>query len=197
MSKILIGDFHTHMNGNGINNRKSNVDFICKSALELNYNAVFLGCHDYSGSEFKAYVEDNYDLTAICGAEVTTTAGHILVYNIDLIPRDCWANNAHPVEAKYVITKFKDMGCKLVMAHPYKISKWILDIESFYNVVYSLDGAEIRNYKSFLRDRVDEFSHIREYEHLKLFSSSDCHPWEGDIMHKDYYTEIELDWFHK
>ena len=193
----LIGDFHTHMNGNGIINRKNNIDFICKTSIDYGYNSVFIGCHDYVGSEFKNYVEDIYKLIVICGAEVTTTAGHLLVYNIDKIPNNCHANNRNPLDIDKAIYEFRALGGKLVMAHPYKKGRWVLEKNGLETVAHSLDGIEIANYKSYVRDGIEEFSWVKKWEHLKLFRNSDCHPWEGDAMHNNYFTEINMDWFNK
>lgn len=191
----LKADLHTHMNGNGQENRWNNIKFICENSIKLGYNAVYLGCHDYVGSNFKSIVEEVYNLFVITGAEITTTGGHLLAYNIKNIPKDCWANNKNPVDINLVIDRVHDIGGKIVMAHPYPINKHFTWPNKFIDIVNKLDGAEIANYKSFLRDGIVEFDWIKQYRNLQLFRGSDCHPWEGDSMHKDYYTEIESNWF--
>ena len=193
--KTLTGDFHTHMNGNGRANRKINIDFICSTAINFGYNSVFIGCHDYVGIEFKNYVEDIYNLIAICGAEITTTVGHLLVYNIDKIPNNCYANNKNPLDIDKAIYEFKVLGGKLVIAHPYENNRWATEMNGLERIIHKLDGAEITNLKSYLRDGIKEFSWIKKWKHLKLFRNSDCHPWEGDNMNIQYSTKINMDWF--
>lgn len=190
----LVGDFHTHMNGNGVVNRWNNIVNLCRMAKNLGYNAISLGCHDYvCPMDLRKRAEQEFELTIIPAAEITTNGGHLLAYNIDYIPQDGWANNKNPLDVIYAIHMVHNLGGKAVMAHPYpKKFGWA---SRFEEVAHMLDGAEIANYKSFLREKIVEFEVVKKYPHLQLFRNSDCHPWEGDRMHPDFHTKIDSGWF--
>ena len=187
---------HCHMNGNGPGQRWSNIQSLCVAAKSLGYEALYLGCHDFvCPKDLAKRAEDLYGLKIVRGAEITTDGGHLLAYNIDVIPLEGWADNKNPLEVNRAINLVHQLGGKAVMAHPYPSNKHFSWPNRFAEVVGKLDGAEIANYKSFVRDGVAEFEHVRKWSHLRLFRGSDCHPWEGDRLHPDWHTEIDIEWF--
>ncbi|KKN18898.1 hypothetical protein LCGC14_0951180 [marine sediment metagenome] len=199
----MIGDFHTHMNGNGIGNRWANVKLICHYATELNYDTVFLGCHDFICPEYLIKkAEEEYGLNIIKGAEITTSVGHLLALNIEYIPEDCWANNKNPLNIFKAIEFIKHQKGKAVLAHPFGDTYTVIDKlgnkTELYDALKLIDGVEIASYRTLLSNKLEQFPYIPEYNGLTLFKNSDIHPWEkGSIMHRDYYTELDQDWFRK
>lgn len=193
----MIGDFHTHMNGNGAINRWGNVKKICTSAKKLNYDVVFLGCHDHVCSkEMAESAREEFNIDIVRGAEISTNIGHLLALNIDHIPKDCWANNKNPLNIFKAISFIKKQGGRVVLAHPFRdnLDKYI-SID-FYDSLEILDGIEIANYNAFLSTGVKTFPYISGYGSLKMFKNSDIHPWQkNSIMHKDFSTTIDLEWF--
>jgi len=197
MGKILKGDFHTHMNGNGIENRRVNVETICQSALEFNFNTVFLGCHDYVAINFKESMEDKYKLKVIPGAEITTTGGHLLALNIEYIPTECQADNEHPLDIYKAIEFIHEQGGKAVIVHPYnpKYGNFLTKVR-LENFVALIDGAEVENLRHYLTEGIWNFNWVKQWSHLKFFKGSDAHIWE-DHMHRAFYTEVEEEWFNR
>jgi predicted metal-dependent phosphoesterase TrpH len=196
MPDVLRGDFHCHMNGNGQHNRWSNIEALAKMALANGYNAIMLGCHDFvCPKDLAVRCTDTFGLTVVRGAEISTNGGHLLAYNLDKVPSYIHADNHHLVEIKFAVAVVKGLGGKTVMAHPYPKADRFPWANRFEEVAEKLDGAEIRNHKSYMRDKIVEFDHVRLHPHLKLFSGSDCHPWEGDTMESDYAMEIDRAWF--
>jgi len=169
---ILKGDFHTHMNGDGIAHRWRNIQNLCYQAMFLGFNSIYLGCHDYVATEFKEKVEYETGLKVLLGAEITTTAGHILAYNITHIPKDCWANNVNPVDINKALDMIHSQEGKAVIAHPYQlvngIPKHWCHYDELVKIIDKFDGAEEANYKCFVKDGTVDFPWVRDYKHLKL-----------------------------
>ena len=63
--------------------------------------------------------EEEFDITVLRGAEITTDAGHLLAFNIDYIPHSCWANDKNPLDVYKAIRMIREQEGKAVMAHPY------------------------------------------------------------------------------
>lgn len=189
---LLVGDFHTHC---GKKNQWESVKIICENSLIFNFNTVFLGCHNYVGSyDLAKKIEDTYNLAVIRGAELSTSAGHLLVLNIHEIPNEFISSSRKPLDIYLALDFTRKEGGRAVLAHPFMNGKWVSK-KSVRRTLSIVDGAEIRNLRALLKDGVTEFSEVLKYPKLKLFSGSDVHPWEiGSTMNKDYFTTIESDW---
>ena len=187
-------DLHTHMNGNGPENRLTNAMNLARMAKELGHDGLMLGCHDWVCPEpIAALVRERYGLVVVKGAEVTTDAGHMLALNIPEITEPIHGNNKRPVPGEEAIEEIHRLGGMAILSHPfpqghpeYPFPNRLSDVRDM------IDGIEVMNYKALLRHQIKEFNWMDREIGWVLTVGSDCHPWEGDKMHKDYFTETNL-----
>lgn len=186
------------MNGNGPDNRWANLVMLAAMAKTTNKDGLMVGCHDWvCPLDMARRFQDTFGLKAIIGAEITTDGGHLLALNIPEITPPIHGSSHAPVEMIAAIEEIHRLGGKAVPAHPFS-----LDTSGRYGwptrlleVTDIIDGVEIRNYKALLRQRVTEFDWFERKPEWLLTAASDCHPWEGDILHPDFTTEVDLAYF--
>lgn len=195
------GDFHTHMNGNGSENRWFNIETLCRKALRSSafpFDTLFLGCHDFvCPKDLAKRAQDQFGLSIVRGAEITTTIGHVLALNIDAIPEYGSADRHRPLDIDLALRMIHDLGGKAVLAHA-----WRCDPTAIEQIAECLDGVEVLSLRDDHKHSIDRrdapIGSDAQYPWLVAFANSDCHPWEGDDMHPDYATSLPrypVNWF--
>lgn len=187
-------DLHTHMNGNGPQNRLDNVLMLVNMAKALRYDGLMLGCHDWvCPPEMANFVRERHGLTVVRGAEVTTDAGHMLALNIPEITPPIHGRNSAPVNGERAIEEIHRLGGKAILSHPFPQGVREYPFPNRLQDVWDMiDGVELHNYKALLRHNLPVFDWFEPKKDWILTSDSDCHPWEGDLMHADFVTDIDV-----
>jgi predicted metal-dependent phosphoesterase TrpH len=179
-------DLHTHMNGNGSENRWANIARLAELLAEVGADGLMLGCHDWvCPPELIKRCEEEFGLTVIRGAEISTDAGHVLALGINEITGPIHGNQHNRVEVHAALREIHDLGGKAILAHPHQDWK----SQRLEEVRSEIDGVEIKNLKSLVRDGISEFTWFERDPDWLLTAGSDCHPWEGDGVSADFLTE--------
>ena len=138
---------------------------VLKIAKKLGLSAVAITDHNEIKGALKAKNAKIIDV--IVGEEVSTSAGHVLAYNIQsLIPRG--------LSVAETIDKIHECGGIAVIAHPYRFWSGVGEKETLKNID-KVDGIEIFNARSKKRD--NEKARALWSKHAeKLFTAgSDAH----------------------
>jgi predicted metal-dependent phosphoesterase TrpH len=186
---MIIGDFHTHINGGG--NREQNAISVATMAKNNGCNHIALGCHEWlCPIDLANKIEKHVGIKVIRFAECwcgfdnrfnNTYDAHVLALNI-AGGDEFYKIKYKPIE--YYIDRIYLSGGKAVLAHP--------DSEAQFNEVkVKLDGVEVENGRG-------GWFQFTMNSGLTLFHNSDFHVWEDDAeeyMKRKICTQLPDNWF--
>lgn len=135
---------------------KEPVELILEQAEDIGLDAVAITDHDEIQESLRAAeIDDEYDVTAVPGVEVSTNAGHLLALGVKEKPES-------GMSLKKTIKRIRELGGAAVLPHPFqrsrhgvkkrKVKKKFPDAMEIYNS-WLFTGYRNRSAKKFARKR--------------------------------------------
>lgn len=167
----MIIDTHMHENKYSFDSLIS-LDEIITTAKEVGLDGVCITNHDNAtliketGSSF---YKDG--ILVLVGAEILTTKGDIVVFNIDNLPEDKFLPNK--LSPRELLSLVKANNGVTIAAHPYRKNNRGLG-DHIYEVADILDGVEAFNGSTPPHLNLTAYKTATELD-LGIFGASDCH----------------------